>query len=119
MAWLYHEGRLHRFDHGGHPAEVIGIAVRDHHDVEASYTPLSQERQHHPLAGIKAGYSGATIDEYPSPSRRAENDGIALTHVEEMDLDIAASGVTGEDGKNGKHPAGQQPARKRPLAHNA
>ena len=110
---------MHRLDHGGNTAEVVGIAVGDHHNIEALYPPLSQERQHHPLAGIKTGESGATIDEYPSASGRAENNGIALTHVEEVDLDVFAAGVSGEGRKNGKHSAGQQPASQHPLAHNA
>jgi len=118
LAWLYHQGGQHRLDHGGNTAEVVGVAVGDHHDIEALYPPLSQERQHHPPAGIKTGESGASIDEHPSASGRPEHDRIALPHVEEVDLDLLVPWVPGESGKNGKYPAGQQPACQRPLAYN-
>ncbi len=41
---LDHQRGPHRLHDGGHTAEVVGIAVGDHDDIETAYAPPSQER---------------------------------------------------------------------------
>jgi hypothetical protein len=69
---------------GGHVADVVGVVVRDDRQVDLFDAAFSKESD-------KAVLRRARIDKHCLAFRRTNQHGIALTHVEKLDADAAAS----------------------------
>lgn len=58
---LEHELGVDVLEHRRDPAQMVGIAMRDHDDVEFPHAAPAQERQDHSCAGVEPGRPGTTI----------------------------------------------------------
>src|SRR5438105_3940095 len=63
---LEHQLGIERLHHGGHAAQVIGVAMRRHRHRHPAGALAPQERDHHTPSGIALGRAGARVDHDPT-----------------------------------------------------
>lgn len=83
---LHYQSRSHaRYDRRD-PAEMVGVSVRDQHEVY-SMSPLpSQKRQHYRTTSIVTPGPRPAVHNNPAPVGSVDGDRVTLPHVENMDL---------------------------------
>src|SRR6266576_4674114 len=81
LAGLEHQLRRQLLDHRGEPTQVVGVAVRRHHERGPPRAVPPQEGDHDAPPRVAPGNSRAPVDHDPAAVGRTENCGVSLPNV--------------------------------------
>ena len=90
LPWLEHERWVQRTDHRGATAHVIGISMGDHEGGQSSGAASTKKRHHDVATRIRGRAPGAGINKQPLAQRCPYCDRVALTHIQDVDLQVLA-----------------------------